>query len=198
MGGNNEINRISFLQSQGEIKLNYNSIDMTEVEQFNDNTTERHVGDDLLKLRTKLVNSERGSMLDLAVRFHYDNFRRASIEYQDYFFAPLIYTPFTLALVLPNGYGNTWIKVNNEIYGSEVVGLELAEFFKGDNWKVHPDWVYCKYHYLEGHEFKTPEAEFRHFLTLFSNKFKWFEQYEAEPNKTADINAERECQMRQM
>lgn len=137
-------------------------------------------------------------MLDLAVRFHYDNFRRASIEYQDYFFAPLIYTPFTLALVLPNGYGNTWIKVNNEIYGSEVVGLELAEFFKGDNWKVHPDWVYCKYHYLEGHEFKTPEAEFRHFLTLFSNKFKWFEQYEAEPNKTADINAERECQMRQM
>lgn len=28
-------------QSQGEIKLNYNSIDMTEVEQFDDNTTER-------------------------------------------------------------------------------------------------------------------------------------------------------------
>lgn len=51
--------------------------------------------------------------------------------------------------------------------------------------------VYCKYHYLEGHEFKTPEAEFRHFLTLFNNKFEWTEQYEADPNTTADINAER-------
>lgn len=113
---------------------------MTEVEQFDDNTTERHVGDDLLKLRTKLVNSERGQMLDLAVRFHYDNFRRASIEYQDYFFAPLIYTPFALALVLPNGYGNTWIKVSNEIYGNGIVRLDLAEYFNGDNWKIHPDW----------------------------------------------------------
>lgn len=109
---------------------------MTEVEQFDDNTTERHVGDALLQLRTKLVNSERGQMLDLAVRFHYDNFRRASIEYQDYFFAPLNYTPFTLALVLPNGYGNTWIKVNNEIYGNGIMRQNLTEFFLGDNWKV--------------------------------------------------------------
>lgn len=163
---------------------------MTEVEQFDDNTTERHVGDALLELRTKLVNSERGQMLNLAVRFHYDKFRRASIERQDYFFAPLNYTPFTLALVLPNGYGNTWIKVNNEIYGNGIMRLELAEYFRGDNWKIHPDWVYCKYHYLEGHEFSTPEDEFKEFLKLFNNKFEWAEQYEAN-NQDADINAER-------
>lgn len=56
---------------------------------------------------------------------------------------------------------------------------------------MHPDWVYCKFHYLEGHEFKTPEEEFLEFIKLFNNKFEWTEQYEQEPNKTADINAER-------
>lgn len=164
---------------------------MTEVEQFDDNTTERHVGGALLELRTALVNSTRGAMLDLGVRFHYDNFRRASIEYQDYFYAPLDYTPFSLAIVLPNGYGNTWIKVNNEIYGNGIVRLNLTEYFMGENWKVHPDWVYCKYHYLEGHEYQTPEAQFLHFLTLFNNKFEWTEQYEADPDNKPDINAER-------
>lgn len=57
--------------------------------------------------------------------------------------------------------------------------------------QVHPDWVYCKFHYLEGHEFKTPEEEFLEFIKLFNNKFEWTEQYEQELNKTADINAER-------
>lgn len=43
--------------------------------------------------------------------------------------------------------------------------------------------VYCKYHYLEGHEFKTPEAELMHFLKKIDdddqNSFKWQLQYEA-------------------
>lgn len=166
---------------------------MTEVEQFDDLTTERHVGDDLLKLRTHLVNGDRGKMLNLSVRFHYDNFKRASIEQQDYYFAPLNYTPFAMALVLPSGYGNTWIKVMEDVYWNGNVGLKVADYFVGDNWKIHPEWVYCKYHYLEGHEFKTPEDEFRHFLTLFSKNFVWAEQYEADPNKTQDINVERKA-----
>lgn len=42
--------------------------------------------------------------------------------------------------------------------------------------------VYCKYHYLEGHEFKTPEDELLHFLKkLHNSDWKWSQQYEAEP-----------------
>lgn len=42
--------------------------------------------------------------------------------------------------------------------------------------------VYCKYHYLEGHEYDTPEEELRHFLKkLAEPNWKWSEQYEIEP-----------------
>lgn len=39
--------------------------------------------------------------------------------------------------------------------------------------------MYCKYRYLEGHEFKTPEEEVNHFLHKVNDKdWKWSEQYE--------------------
>lgn len=42
--------------------------------------------------------------------------------------------------------------------------------------------VYCKYHYLEGHEYKNPEEELSHFLKkLAEPNWKWSEQYEIEP-----------------
>lgn len=50
--------------------------------------------------------------------------------------------------------------------------------------------VYCKYHYLEGHEFKTPEDELREFLNkMMSRDWKFYEQYpedEANENSSDD------------
>lgn len=49
------------------------------------------------------------------------------------------------------------------------------------NLKIHR--IYCKYHYLEGHEFKTPEEELRHFLKKMGDPdWKWTEQYENDAN----------------
>lgn len=43
--------------------------------------------------------------------------------------------------------------------------------------------VYCKYHYLEGHEFKTPEDELRHFLTKLGDpNWYWADQYLVDPD----------------
>uniref|UniRef100_A0A1B0CC93 Voltage-dependent calcium channel alpha-2/delta subunit conserved region domain-containing protein n=1 Tax=Lutzomyia longipalpis TaxID=7200 RepID=A0A1B0CC93_LUTLO len=118
-------------------------------------------------------------MLKIPVRFHYDKMRRVSQEVQDYYFAPLANTPFSLGLALPHDYGNTWIKVGDEIKRNQHMGINISDFFVGENWKVHPDWVYCKYHYLEGHEFKTPEDELRHFLKrLYDPQWTWSQQYE--------------------
>lgn len=40
--------------------------------------------------------------------------------------------------------------------------------------------MYCKYHYLEGHEFPNPETEILHFLDkMYDLNFKWRNQYEA-------------------
>ncbi|XP_058447088.1 voltage-dependent calcium channel subunit alpha-2/delta-3 isoform X2 [Malaya genurostris] len=185
--------------SKGRLKENYNSIDLTEIEQVLNDIME--ISDDTLNgrepnpvmetLREQLVFSKFGKMLKVPVRFHFDKMRRVSLEYQDYYYAPLENTPFSLGLVLPHDYGNTWIKVGDEIKRNQHMGTNISDFFVGDNWKVHPEWVYCKYHYLEGHEFKTPEDELRHFLVqLYDPNWKWSQQYEPEPE---DIQKDANC-----
>jgi voltage-dependent calcium channel alpha-2/delta-4 len=87
---------------------------------------------------------------------------------------------FTLT-VLPHDYGSTWIKVGKEIQRNNYTKVNISDFFVGENWKVHPEWVYCKYHYLEGHEFNSSEAELRVFLKkIVDPSWKWSEQYEAD------------------
>ncbi|XP_055640550.1 voltage-dependent calcium channel subunit alpha-2/delta-3 isoform X1 [Toxorhynchites rutilus septentrionalis] len=176
--------------SKGRLKENYNSIDLTEVEQvlndtsdaWDESLTGREPNSKLEILREQLVFSKFGQMLKVPVRFHYDKMKRVSLEYQDYYYAPLENTPFSLGLVLPHDYGDTWIKVGDEIKRNQHMGINISDFFVGENWKVHPDWVYCKYHYLEGHEFKNPEDELRHFLVrLYEPTWKWSQQYEPEP-----------------
>lgn len=100
----------------------------------------RELGPTVLKLRDAMVGDSESSMLGLGVRFHYDHMRRISREKQDYYFAPLPNTPFSLGIVLPHSYGNTWIKVGDEIKRNQHLGLKVVDFFKGDNWKVHPKW----------------------------------------------------------
>lgn len=51
--------------------------------------------------------------------------------------------------------------------------------------------VYCKYHYLEGHEYPSPETELRLFLRKLSKPtWKWFEQYEGDLKSDADNKRE--------
>lgn len=83
---------------------------------------------------------------------------------------------------LPHDYGNTWIKVGDEIQRNTYTKVNISDFFVGENWKIHPEWVYCRYHYLEGHEFQTPEQELREFLRKIVEKdWKWSQQYEPDP-----------------
>lgn len=79
------------------------------------------------------------------------------------------------------------MKVGDEIRRNQHVNVNVSDFFKGDHWRVHPSWVYCRYHYLEGHRFDSPENELRHFLALLSRPgWRWAEQYEAYPPVSED------------
>jgi hypothetical protein len=68
----------------------------------------------------------------------------------------------------------------------------VTEFFKGNNWRVHPDWVYCEYNGLKDLEkenensgesfargdreenFDTPEEQMLHFLARAGRPgWKW-------------------------
>ncbi|KAL9929271.1 ca[2+] channel Muscle-specific alpha2/delta subunit [Glossina fuscipes fuscipes] len=167
------------ITTAGILNPNYNSIDLTEVEQLFEDNSPREPGSSILELRSAMVRHQTGEFKDLSVKLHYDKMRRVSEEKQDYFFAPLPNTPFSLGIVLPSEYGKTWIKVGEEVLRNVHMKVNISNFFVGENWKIHPDWVYCKYHYLEGHEFKTPEAELKHFLGKMVRKdWKWAEQYE--------------------
>uniref|UniRef100_A0A336MH80 CSON014735 protein n=1 Tax=Culicoides sonorensis TaxID=179676 RepID=A0A336MH80_CULSO len=180
---------------KGHLKDNYNSIDLVEIEQVDDdNQTARNPDPTILDLRQRMVNNEKGEMLNVPVRFHYDNMRRISQERQDYYYAPLPNTPFSLAIALPSDYGSTWIKVGDEVKKNQHMGLNVSDFFVGENWKIHPGWVYCKYHYLEGHEFKTPEDELKHFLTKMGDpSWYWAEQYAIDPNDDDEFDSTPNC-----
>lgn len=129
------------------LKENYNSIEFTEVEQLD--AEEKHMnlslrpelgGEALKELRALAMSNTFCSMLNVSVRLHYDKMRRVSEEKYDYYFAPLRWTPFTLGLAIPSTYGQTFIKVGNEIRNNINKGLNISEWFIGENWKVHPDW----------------------------------------------------------
>lgn len=68
----------------------------------------------------------------------------------------------------------------------------------GENWKVHPEWVYCKYHYQEGHEFESPELELRHFLRkIIEPDWKFSQQYEPDANADKEKEID-ECKSKWM
>ncbi|KAK2575608.1 hypothetical protein KPH14_011312 [Odynerus spinipes] len=178
---------------KGRLKLNYNSVDLTEVEILDDGRVPRNPGPEILALRAALVDHKRGNMRDVPVKLHWDDNRRVTLERRDYFYAPLPGTPFGLAVALPN-YGTTWIKVGDEILRNQQRKVNVSDFFAGNYWRVHPGWVYCRFHYLEGHEFRTPEDELRYFLARLDQPgWRWSDQYEAYPiaeNETLEEDPE--------
>ena len=83
----------------GVLKENYNSIDLTEIEQIDEEELEPRVpSKTLLKLRQHLVDYEKGKMLGVPVKFHYDKMRRVAQSKQDFYFAPIPHTPFSLGI----------------------------------------------------------------------------------------------------
>ncbi|VEN50274.1 unnamed protein product, partial [Callosobruchus maculatus] len=165
---------------QGILKDNYNSIDLTQVEQHDSNETvgPRQVVETLAKLRQDMVDGKESSLRKVKLKYHYDDMKRVYESAYDYYYTPLENTPFTIGIGIPHVYGNYTLEVENEILRNKHTGINLTSFFNG-KWKIHPKWVYCKYHYLEGHEFPTPEKELLHFLgRMYDRDFQFQSQYE--------------------
>ncbi|XP_046751290.1 voltage-dependent calcium channel subunit alpha-2/delta-3 isoform X2 [Diprion similis] len=167
---------------KGTLKVNYNSIDLTEVEVIGEDLGPRIPGKEVLELREALVNHKNGTLENVTVKFHYDDYRRVTFEKRNYFYEALPGTPFGLAIALPE-YGTKWINVGEEIKKNWIMEKKIMDYFRGDRWRIHPGWVYCRFHYLEGHEFDRPEDELRFFLEALDepDTWEWHEQYEASP-----------------
>lgn len=80
------------------VKENYNSMDLTEVEQFMDDEVPRMPSDKLLELRRGMTMAETNNTLNISVKFHYDLMRRVDVTSQDFYYAPIPHTPFSLGI----------------------------------------------------------------------------------------------------
>lgn len=119
---------------------NFNSVDLTEVEQFNDNSGPRNPGPELLELRRQIVLTKKNHTNPIPVKFHYDKMRRVAEVKQMYYYGPIDNTPFSMGFALPSEYGQTWIKVGDEVQKNLHMKVNISDYFKGQNWKIHPDW----------------------------------------------------------
>lgn len=158
-------------------------------------------------MRGDLIRPKEGET-EFTVLNHYDESKRVSTRTHRYFYGPIEDTPFTLAIVLPEKYGSHELVSQQEIRHSRNNGklrytrpdfslfilffyLPVTEFFKGDNWRVHPDWVYCEYNSVSDLEkeressgeytsrdqepsFGSPEEQVLHFLARAGRPgWKW-------------------------
>ncbi|XP_034240269.1 voltage-dependent calcium channel subunit alpha-2/delta-4 [Thrips palmi] len=170
-------------QFQDTLKPEYNSVDLTEVELVDSDGGPRENNSMLLDLRHDMIDQKEGET-DLTIKTDFNGMRVATRR-NKYFYNPIYGTPFSLALALPEGYGMYEAIGEEEIKRSPV---NLTECFKGDNWRVHPDWVYCEYNYASDHHFKSPEDQFLHFLNKVRKPgWKWMSQRHWTPQAVKDM-----------
>nr|XP_034193445.1 voltage-dependent calcium channel subunit alpha-2/delta-3 isoform X3 [Osmia lignaria] len=153
------------------LKPTYISVDLSEVELAEYDGPLHPLNNSLLlDLRHDMIDQKEGET-DFAIKIHYDNMRRVTIRRHNYFYKPIEGTPFSLGLALPEGYGMFELLAEQEIKHSIV---PVTNYFKGSNWKVHPDWVYCEYSSASEKWFSSPEERVLHFLARTGRPgWKW-------------------------
>nr|CAD7570715.1 unnamed protein product [Timema californicum] len=157
-------------QFQETLKPEYNSVDLTEVELVDTDGGPRENNTLLLDMRHDMIDQKEGET-EISLKIHYDDMKRVTTRRYKYFYNPIDGTPFSLGLAIPDGYGMYEVLAEQEIKHSSI---NVTEYFKGSNWKVHPDWVYCEYNYASEHRFKSPEEQVFHFLAKTRNPgWKW-------------------------
>ncbi|XP_047984484.1 voltage-dependent calcium channel subunit alpha-2/delta-3 isoform X2 [Leguminivora glycinivorella] len=150
----------------------YSSVDLTDVELLVDADENSRVNltSLLLDLRHDMIEQREGET-EIGVKVQYGSMRRVATRRQRYFYSPVEGTPYSLAIVLPDGYGMYELQAEQEVKHSPI---NVTEYFKGDNWKIHPEWVYCEYASTSDQTFNTAEEQLLHFLARAGRPgWKW-------------------------
>ncbi|VVC36695.1 Hypothetical protein CINCED_3A011455 [Cinara cedri] len=153
---------------QGILKPNYNSIDLTEVELVETDNTARVFSEELLMVRDYIINQTTGDK-NLNVKYHYDDLRRATTANRHYYYSVVEGTPFTVVVALQEKHFLYRLKIPEKFQNLNATRSSLMDFFSDNDWRIHPDWLYCRYEY-DHIKFKTREKELLHFLMRISQK----------------------------
>lgn len=109
------------------------------------------------------------------VRVHSDNIRRVTSRTNSYYYAPVNGTSYSLAISLPEPYGHFRVEGQIEVKRREE---NYTQYFRGKDWRVHPDWVYCdnpitSSSSTNGQMTESPEETIRAFLEQPSSNLRW-------------------------
>ncbi|XP_051159671.1 voltage-dependent calcium channel subunit alpha-2/delta-3 isoform X5 [Leptopilina boulardi] len=150
---------------QNILKPAYNSVDMVEVELVDQDRGPRDFDDALIALRDDVINQKSGSVT-LHTRYHYDDMQRVGRVRRKYDYMGIENTTFTVVVSLPEYDQNGNYRIHAAVETKRLLsqGTNVLAYFSGNNWRVHPDWIYCKYHYDGEFEFRSPEDQLLHFL----------------------------------
>ena len=116
----------------------------------------------------------------MAVRMHQDGMRRALTRVNHYTYGPIDRTPFSLAIALPEPYGSYRLTAQIDLRMS--MSENFTHYFRGRQWRVHPDWEYCSTPQrstpgaaAHHSDVRTPEESILHFLghDLSKQNFRW-------------------------
>ncbi|XP_058802152.1 voltage-dependent calcium channel subunit alpha-2/delta-3 isoform X2 [Phymastichus coffea] len=190
---------------QGILRPAYNSVDMAEVELVDGDDVSRQFNEGLLQFRADVVNQKEHSDIMLTTKYHYDHRKRVGKLKRKYDSTPIKGTPFTLVVSLPyfKNNANTYVvQATKDIRREDFdKNIRAAKYFAGKNWRIHPEWLYCKsyfkgtitwkktkyisntqykitprhpYYFENVYNFSSPEEELRHFLKKATEpSWKW-------------------------
>ncbi|XP_045527355.1 voltage-dependent calcium channel subunit alpha-2/delta-3 isoform X3 [Pieris brassicae] len=145
------------------LKPSYNSVDMIEVELFDDDRSPRNFSKELTALRQDVIDQKTGNKI-MNVKYHMDDMKRVSRGKKHYFWTGISDSPFTLVVTIPENYGRHRITPppTDDIHRLSLTSKNIsARQYLSDKWSVHPDWLYCR-HYER--TFATAEEELLYFL----------------------------------
>lgn len=145
------------------LKPSYNSVDMIEVELFDDDRGPRNFSKELTALRKEIIDQKTGNKI-MNVKYHLEDMKRVSRGKKHYFWTGISDSPFTLVVAIPENYGRHRITPppTDDIHRLSLTSKNIsARQYLLDKWSVHPDWLYCR-HYER--TFSSPEEELLYFL----------------------------------
>ncbi|XP_020293161.1 voltage-dependent calcium channel subunit alpha-2/delta-3 isoform X2 [Pseudomyrmex gracilis] len=166
---------------QGILKPAYNSVDMAEVELMDSDKGPREFDDAIIMLRDHVVSQTNGSAT-LHTKYHYDDMKRVGRVKRKYDYAAIMNSPFTVVVSLPEHDRSYRVHATEEIHLLHSKGKNVTDYFAGSNWRVHPHWMYCKYHYEGEHRFNSSELQLLHFLERTRQPgWKWIDMKQRSP-----------------
>ena len=117
-----------------------------------------------------MIDQQLGwSVGKMSVRVHSDQIRRLTSRNHSYYYAPVNGTSYSVAVVLPEPYGHYRVEGQIEIKRREE---NYTQYFKGKDWRVHPDWIYCD-NPSGGLVIETPEDMIRLLLEQPASNIRW-------------------------